>query len=294
VNGSVGGRPADGLVGDSAFGAYYYANCCGRPYGRTDDWLAAFGRIADAVVRDIAPGRVLDAGCAVGLLVETLRDRGVEAWGVDVSSHAIANLHEKVRPYCRHGSIADEFDDTYDLIVCVEVVEHMTPTAAEAAIANVCRHADDVLFSSSPHDYREPTHVNVQPPEHWAELFARHGFFRDVDFDASFVTPWAARYRHRNEPVHKLVRAYERRYWHLLAAAQDARAYSIEQQAQIEGLQGQLAELRRSLDEQHGAVSALQEALAQSRDRVYHMERSLFWKARGLWTRMAALTGRRS
>lgn len=27
------------------------------------------------------------------------------------------------------------------------------------------------------------SHINVQPPEYWAQLFARQGFFRDVDFD---------------------------------------------------------------------------------------------------------------
>lgn len=280
MTGGGGARPAAEPVGDCSFGAYYYANCCGRPYGRTEEWLAVFGRLADTISRDIAPRRVLDAGCALGLLVETLRDRGVDAYGIDVSSYAIANLHESVRSYCRQGSIASELDGWYDLVVCIEVVEHMAPAEAEAAIANFCRHTDDVLFSSSPLDYREPTHVNVHPPEHWAELFARHDFFRDVDFDASFVTPWAARFRRRRDPIHRVVRGYERRYWHLQAAAHDSRDYAMAQQKQIETLQTQLGELPH--------------ALAEAKERILHMERSLFWKARGVWVRLASLVGRRS
>lgn len=255
-------------IGDHSFGAYYYANCCGKPYCRNDEWLALFGTLADRIVQRIEPRRVMDAGCALGLLVEALRTRGVEAYGVDLSSHAIAHLHDNVRPYCRHGSIADDFDGRYDLIVCIEVAEHMPPADGEAAIANICRHSDDVLFSSSPVDHREPTHINVHPPEHWAELFARHDFFRDVDFDASFITPWAARFRRRRDPIHRVIREYERRYWQLLAAAHDARAYAVEQQDQIEALQ------------------AAQHDLAQARDRIAHMERSRFWKARELWNKM--------
>ena len=59
------------------FDARYYAQSCGRPYGRDPEWLRFFGTIADRIVADIAPRRVLDAGCAMGLLVEALRERGI-------------------------------------------------------------------------------------------------------------------------------------------------------------------------------------------------------------------------
>src|SRR5688500_7735012 len=108
-----------------AFDEYYYANCCGRPYARDDHWLTFFGRIADRIVADIAPRRVLDAGCAMGLLVETLRARGVDAVGLDISSYAIDRVHESVKPFCRQGSIAEPLDGRFDLIVCIEVLEHM-------------------------------------------------------------------------------------------------------------------------------------------------------------------------
>ena len=70
-----------------------------------------------------------------------------------------------------------------------------------------------MLFSSSPFDHQETSHVNVQPAEYWAELFARHGFYRDVDYDASFVTPWAVRFRRSSEPLARIVRNFERRFW---------------------------------------------------------------------------------
>ena len=47
--------------------------------------------------------------------------------------------------------------------------------------------------------------MNVRPPEYWAEQFARQGFVRDVDFDASFITPWAVRFRRSAEPLHRVI-----------------------------------------------------------------------------------------
>jgi len=276
-------------VGDHSFGAYYYAHCCGRPYGRTDEWMAFFGGLADRIVESIGPSRVLDAGCALGLLVEALRDRRVEAFGIDLSSYAISQIHENVRPYCRHGSIVDEFTERYDLVVCIEVLEHMVAPDAEAAVANICRHTDDVLFSSTPFDHSEPTHVNVHPPEHWAELFARHDFCRDTDYDASFVTTWAMRFRRRRDPVHRVIRGYERRYWDLASAARDSRDYATKLQQQVEQLEAQLAALPGQLRD----LQETQLRLAQAQDRIFHMERSFFWKLRTRWVRAKKLVGMR-
>jgi len=224
------GAPA---VGDDPFDAYYFANCCGRPYCRDDHWLAFFGRIAEHIATGIRPRLVLDAGCALGILVETLRARGIDAHGIDISPYAIANVHEPIRPFCRQGSIADELTGRYDLIVSIEVLEHLAPRDGEETIANFCRHTDDVLFSSTPSDHREPSHVNVQPSEYWAEQFARHGFYRDMDFDASFITAWAVRFRRGREPLPRIVRDYERRFAALEAARNDARAFAIDIQRDL-------------------------------------------------------------
>jgi len=209
--------------GDNRFDASYYRHGCGRPYARDEAWLRFFGTIADRIVADIRPRRVLDAGCALGLLVETLRDRGVEAYGVDISPYAIANVYAPVRPFCRQASVADDLAEDFDLITAIEVVEHMPAGEAEAAIDSFCRHTRDILFSSSPVDHREPTHINVRPPEYWAEQFARHGFYRDLDYDASFITPWAARFRKRDEPFPHVVAHYERRYSQLAIELAHAR-----------------------------------------------------------------------
>jgi SAM-dependent methyltransferase len=233
-------------TGGDLFDAHYYATGCGRPYQRDEEWLRFFGSIADRIVNDIRPATVLDAGCAMGFLVEALRQRGVEAFGVDVSEFAIQNVHPSVQSYCCVGSITEAFPRTYDLIISIEVLEHLYPNEAEQAMANLCRHTEDILFSSTPFDREEATHFNVQPAEYWAELFARCGFFHAVDFDASFITPWAMRFRRTRQPVSQVIAAYERRLWQLQQENQASRQVHIElenKEKQMRALSVQLSDL---------------------------------------------------
>jgi len=71
--------------------------------------------------------------------------------------------------------------------------------------------------------------------EYWAELFAKEGFIRDVDFNASFITPWTARYRKTGHPLHRILRDYERKFWFLWKENVDLREQNLELQNQIAG-----------------------------------------------------------
>ncbi len=284
----------------SLFDADYYAHGCGSPVARNDEWLNMFAFIAGRIVSDIAPKTVLDAGCAWGFLVEALRQRGVEAWGVDISDYAIAQVHPSVRPYCWVGSVADPFPRVYDLIVSIEVLEHLHQPESERALANLCQHSEDILFSSTPFDYKEATHFNVQPPEYWAELFARQGFYRDLDFDATFISDWAGRFTRKNEPSHRIVHNYERKLWQLHKENIDLRqqanqarneAHKSQEEPpadapQVRALQARLSESEQRLAESAAAQNTLQAQVADWEKRRADLEAGAGWK---LLTRLRAL-----
>jgi len=257
------------------FNAYYYAHDCGEPYCRNEAWLNLFDSFAERIFQDIQPTTVLDAGCAIGLLVEVLRKRGTQAWGVDISEFAIQNAHPDIRQYCKVGSITEPFEiPHYDLIVCIEVLEHLPKEDAGKAIANLCQHSDDILFSSTPYDYNEATHFNVQPTEYWVEHFARHGYFRDVDFDASFITPWAIRFRLRKITPASLARDYERKLMPLLHGNTALRRQVINNRDQLESFEKRLAhaeEVNQSLADQLNERDQVNQSLADQlneRDQV--------------------------
>ncbi len=226
------------------FNSHYYANDCGQPYQRDDYWLAFFDKIAQRIVEDIQPRTVFDAGCAMGFLIECLRNRGVEAWGVDISPYAIEQVHPDIRPYCQVGSLVDPLPEVlpkeYDLVVSIEVLEHLPEDEGKRAVGGLCNLTKDVLCSASYQNFREATHLNVQPPDFWAQQFARHGFYRDIDFDASFITPWTMRFRKGIEPLHQVVRDYERHLWRIQAELQELRSSNLEKMEKIQKISQQL------------------------------------------------------
>jgi cellulose synthase/poly-beta-1,6-N-acetylglucosamine synthase-like glycosyltransferase/glycosyltransferase involved in cell wall biosynthesis len=181
--------------GAAAYDAEYYRTGCGpKPYEHNEYWLRFFGSLADALIAYLHPQTVFDAGCALGFLVESLRDRGIQAWGADISEFAIQNVREDIRPFTRVASITQPLNTAaprYDLVACIEVLEHLTPDEAARAISNLAAVTDTILFSSTPSDFNEPTHINVRPPADWLELFSAHGFSPDLAFNTSLLSPHA-------------------------------------------------------------------------------------------------------
>ena len=194
--------------------AYYrtdYGKDVSAPAYNRDEphWEQFFGRIATELVGFLHPKNALDAGCAIGMLVEALRVRGVDAYGIDVSSWAIKQVPDDVRPYCSVGSILSPFPDHYDVITCIEVLEHLPPTMARPAVANLCSHVDAVLISSTADDVTERSHLNVNPPDYWARLFADQGFVREFSYDATYISPAAVLFRRRALTIPDMIAEYE-------------------------------------------------------------------------------------
>jgi SAM-dependent methyltransferase len=184
---------------DDNYGSEYYAESCGGiPYSWDEPhWQAFFRNMAARIVEAFAPSTALDAGCAKGFLVATLRENGVEAEGFDISDYAVQAAPVAARGHVRVGSLLEPLTKRYDLITCIEVLEHIPAQEVQQAIDTLCSATDLVILSSTSEDFREATHINVRRPEEWAADFARRGFFRRVSADVSFISPWAVVFERR-------------------------------------------------------------------------------------------------
>ena len=174
-----------------------------------EQWRGFFQLVADRVIAIAGRGRMLDVGCAKGLLVQALREKGVDARGFDISSHAVEASHADVREHLWVASATDPIEGRYDLVSMIEMIEHMAPQDAQKAIDKVTEVTDRVLFSSSPADHDEPTHVNTKPTAAWAAWFAERGFYRRTDVDLTFLSPWAVLFERADRGVRDVVQAYE-------------------------------------------------------------------------------------
>ena len=198
------------LDANEIYDSIYYAWNLGIPYERNDHWLNFFGEVADRLVADLAPKTVLDVGCAFGFLVEALIDRHVDARGIDISEYAISQVGGSAVGHCEVGSALDPFSGRYDLVTTVEMIEHLDADAGRKALENMASVTDRILLSTTPFDYAEASHVNVQPAEYWADLMASVGFYRDLSYDAGYLTDWATLYVRREPTSRELVIDYER------------------------------------------------------------------------------------
>jgi SAM-dependent methyltransferase len=182
----------------SDYNQRYFQTGLGLPYDPSEPhWAEFFGEIADHLVEQLSPSTVLDAGCAKGFLVAALVERGVDATGIDVSEYAVGSAVEGARGRLHLGTLAEPLDGRWDLVTCIEVLEHMAPADTQRAIDNICAVTNRVLLSSTPHDFVEPSHVNVRPVATWVSWFATRGYFRRADLDLSYLSPWAVVFERR-------------------------------------------------------------------------------------------------
>ena len=177
----------------SLYDKEYYESFKPAPYVRSPVWLWRFAWVADQIIRTLRPRRLLDVGCAMGFLVEALRDRGVDAWGINISHFAIQSVRSDIKPYCQETSVLEysPSDRPFDVLTCIELLEHIAPDDLPQVIAKIASLTDTVLFSSMPSAYADHTHLSVRPIEGWLELFGNHGFSFDPLFDASFIASHA-------------------------------------------------------------------------------------------------------
>lgn len=197
---------------NSYFFTDFYEKNGGGNYEEKEQWMPFFYGIADEIIKRYNPKTVLDAGCAMGYLVEALRDRGVEAYGIDISEYAIHAVRKDIRPFCAVNSITESipytFPQKFDLIITIEVLEHLFPEDSAIAIANLCQYTDMIIFSSTPSDIEDRTHVNVQQREYWARIFAKNNFYRELSQPMEFISPWAMVFVKKHD-IEKIIFDYE-------------------------------------------------------------------------------------
>jgi 2-polyprenyl-6-hydroxyphenyl methylase / 3-demethylubiquinone-9 3-methyltransferase len=109
------------------------------------DWIAQHATLDGA--------RVLDVGCGGGILTEAMARRGAKVTGIDLSEKAlrVAQLHllESKLDIRYEACSVDDLDGEFDLVTCMELLEHVPdPAAMVAACARRVRPGGQVFFST--------------------------------------------------------------------------------------------------------------------------------------------------
>jgi len=135
-------------------------------------------RILGILREFIQPQSVLDVGCGVGSFLKAAQEigivdiRGMEGAWLDKSKLVIDPALVELRDLEQSFSLGRRFD----LVMCIEVAEHLSVPAAPQFVKSLTEHGDLILFSAAIPFQGGHHHLNEQFPEYWAGLFAQHGF----------------------------------------------------------------------------------------------------------------------
>lgn len=135
---------------------------------------------ADAVVPqllDMVPASsVLDVGCGAGAWLSAFVKHGVDdVVGVDGAYARPHLVFDSSRFVEADLTQPLHLGRRFDLVVSLEVAEHLPPQCAGEFVASLARHGDLVLFSAAIPGQGGPGHVNMQWPSYWTGLFADQG-----------------------------------------------------------------------------------------------------------------------
>jgi 2-polyprenyl-3-methyl-5-hydroxy-6-metoxy-1,4-benzoquinol methylase len=155
-----------------------------------------------------APTRVLDIGCGPGFLMLFLRELGIDVEGVDFSASSRALAPAEVRDRIRIGEVTEQHvpERSFDLVVCREVLEHLTVLQVRRTIEQLCRASSRLVyvttrFHPDPGGLLEvttdldtdPTHISLLAKDFVRCLFVLEGFRRRGDLEERM--DWAGKER---------------------------------------------------------------------------------------------------
>lgn len=124
------------------------------------------------------PKSILDVGCGIGTWLACARDLGVQdVFGIDGEWLDI-KLAKVPANFLATLDLEQSFDlgRRFDLVICLEVAEHLSRDAAVRFIESLTSHADVILFSAAIPFQGGHHHVNEQFPGYWKKIFQARGF----------------------------------------------------------------------------------------------------------------------
>jgi len=145
-----------------------------------------------------APSSVLDVGCGPGFLMLFLQELGLEVNGVDFSPATVALAPDEVRGRISIGPVEklEAADASFDLVICREVIEHLTVLQVRQTVAELCRvsaryvyvttrfhpNPTELLDFTTQFDV-DPTHITLLAKPFLRCLFVLEGFARRPDLE---------------------------------------------------------------------------------------------------------------
>ena len=154
-----------------------------------------------ALIKDVLePVRALDLGCGPGALMHLLWELGVDVEGIDFAESSKRLATPEVRDRIAIGSVTDTSlkpDNCVDLVICREVIEHLTVFEVKKAVANMVRMSSRLIYVTTRYhpapadlldfnqsDNLDPTHITLLNKDLLRLMFILEGCKSRPDLEA--------------------------------------------------------------------------------------------------------------
>ena len=154
----------------SLYPSDFYAN-------RRQHTLHAARRILRALPNALPMRHLADVGCGTGTFLAAALELGTaKVFGIEGDWVTPAMLDDP-RIAFEARNLEQPFDGPQvDLVLSLEVAEHLSPARAEGFVKDLVAMAPAVLFSAAIPGQGGVGHVNEQWQSYWANLFAAQGY----------------------------------------------------------------------------------------------------------------------
>ncbi len=134
--------------------------------------------IVPFVISLLSPDSVIDIGCGRGEFLSVFTERGItDVLGVDGEWAGKNNLKIPTEKFFA-ADLEKPFslNKKFDLVICLEVAEHLSPGRAASFVDCLTELGDVILFSAAVPGQGGRNHINEKWPSYWASLFSESGY----------------------------------------------------------------------------------------------------------------------
>ena len=139
-------------------------------------------RLAAWVKQELDPATLLDIGCGPGHFVDSFRDCGIDAKGIDVDDRVHGKEH------LTYQSLFDITNESADVVVCMEVAEHIEQELEDQVVAKVVSTVGKTLiWTAAAIGQGGIGHINCKNKNDWAEKLTSAGLVRNTTKEQQLI-----------------------------------------------------------------------------------------------------------
>lgn len=134
--------------------------------------------VVPLLLKLIKPKSVIDVGCGAGMWLSVFGELGIrDFYGIDGKYVPVGQLQiDKERFIPLDLSQKINLKRQFDLVICLEVGEHLLHAKANIFIENLVKMGDVIVFSAAIPGQQGEGHINEQWPQYWQDKFRGKGY----------------------------------------------------------------------------------------------------------------------